>query len=147
MTCQQLIEAMAAKGYWTSPGGKTPAATLYSAMLREITAKGAAVAFRRLIEASSPETTPSYLIIDVWQWRRWCEPFVWIGLDALTIYLMANVVRFPQLAERLVGGNVQHFLNEHAARCLGDLTVALTGLALAVRLMWFLYRRRRFLRV
>jgi hypothetical protein len=25
MTCQELIEAMAAKGYWTSPGGKTPA--------------------------------------------------------------------------------------------------------------------------
>jgi len=30
---------MAAKGYWTSPGGKTPAATLYSAILREITTK------------------------------------------------------------------------------------------------------------
>jgi hypothetical protein len=31
---------MAAKGYWTSPGGKTPDATLYAAILREITAKG-----------------------------------------------------------------------------------------------------------
>ena len=28
------------KGYWTSPGGKTPAATLYSALLREVTTKG-----------------------------------------------------------------------------------------------------------
>jgi hypothetical protein len=45
MKCQELIAAMAAKGYWTSPGGKTPAATLYSAMLREITAKGAASRF------------------------------------------------------------------------------------------------------
>ena len=25
MTCQEMIAAMAAKGYWTSPGGKTPA--------------------------------------------------------------------------------------------------------------------------
>lgn len=41
MTCQELIAEMAAKGYWISPGGKTPAATLYSAMLREITSKGA----------------------------------------------------------------------------------------------------------
>ena len=41
MTCQEMIAVMAAKGYWTSPGGKTPAATLYSAMLREITSKGA----------------------------------------------------------------------------------------------------------
>jgi len=40
MTCPELIEAMAAKGYWKSPGGKTPAATLYSAILREITTKG-----------------------------------------------------------------------------------------------------------
>jgi HB1, ASXL, restriction endonuclease HTH domain len=35
MTCGEMIAAMAAKGYWTSPGGKTPAATLYSAILRE----------------------------------------------------------------------------------------------------------------
>jgi len=27
-------------GYWTSPGGKTPHATLYSAILREINLKG-----------------------------------------------------------------------------------------------------------
>jgi hypothetical protein len=36
MTTQQMIEEMAEKKYWTSPGGKTPAATLYSAILREI---------------------------------------------------------------------------------------------------------------
>jgi hypothetical protein len=40
MTCPEMIDAMAAKGYWTSPGGKTPAATLYSALLRELTTKG-----------------------------------------------------------------------------------------------------------
>jgi hypothetical protein len=45
MNCQEMIAAMAAKGYWTSPGGKTPAATLYSALLREITVKGTASRF------------------------------------------------------------------------------------------------------
>jgi hypothetical protein len=45
MTCQELIAAMAAKGYWTSPGGQTPAATLYSAILRELTTKGAEARF------------------------------------------------------------------------------------------------------
>ena len=40
MSTQALIEAMAAKGYWTSPGGQTPAATLYSVILRETTTKG-----------------------------------------------------------------------------------------------------------
>jgi hypothetical protein len=45
LTCQEMIAAMAAKGYWTSPGGKTPAATLYSAILREVTTKGADARF------------------------------------------------------------------------------------------------------
>src|SRR5258707_613741 len=36
MTTKEMIEAMAAKKYWTSPGGKTPSATLYSAILREL---------------------------------------------------------------------------------------------------------------
>ena len=30
MGCTEMIEAMAKKGYWKSPGGKTPAATLYT---------------------------------------------------------------------------------------------------------------------
>jgi len=40
MTCPEMIEAMTAKNYWASPKGLTPAATLYSAILREISAKG-----------------------------------------------------------------------------------------------------------
>jgi HB1, ASXL, restriction endonuclease HTH domain len=39
MTCQEMIQAMAQKGYWTSPGGKTTTATLYSAILRELQTK------------------------------------------------------------------------------------------------------------
>ena len=40
MNCKTLIETMGAKGLWTSPGWKTPQATLYSAILREIAVKG-----------------------------------------------------------------------------------------------------------
>jgi HB1, ASXL, restriction endonuclease HTH domain len=40
MTTKEMIDAMAANRYWTSPGGKTPASTLYSAILREINLKG-----------------------------------------------------------------------------------------------------------
>jgi hypothetical protein len=45
LNCQEMIAAMAAKGYWTSPGGKTPAATLYSAILRELATKGPSARF------------------------------------------------------------------------------------------------------
>lgn len=38
LNTKEMIEAMEAKGYWTSPGGKTPHATLYSAILRDLAA-------------------------------------------------------------------------------------------------------------
>lgn len=47
LNTKQMVEAMAAKGYWTSPGGKTPHATLYSAILREITTKGNESRFKK----------------------------------------------------------------------------------------------------
>jgi HB1, ASXL, restriction endonuclease HTH domain len=47
MTCQELIAAMAARGYWTSPGGKTPASTLYAALAREIHTKKDQARFRK----------------------------------------------------------------------------------------------------
>ena len=47
MTCQEMIDSMAAKGYWASPKGATPAATLYSAILREMNTKGSAARFRK----------------------------------------------------------------------------------------------------
>jgi hypothetical protein len=47
MTCKEMIEAMTAKGYWTSAEGKTPANTLYSAILREIKIKGVGARFKK----------------------------------------------------------------------------------------------------
>ena len=40
MNCKAMVEAMSQQGLWTSPGGKTPEATLYASILREINAKG-----------------------------------------------------------------------------------------------------------
>jgi hypothetical protein len=47
MRCTELIAAMAEKGYWTSPGGKTPSGTLYSAILRELNTKKDQARFRK----------------------------------------------------------------------------------------------------
>jgi short subunit dehydrogenase-like uncharacterized protein len=48
MNCQELIASMTEKGLWTSPGGLTPHATLYSAILRELKAKGGESRFRKI---------------------------------------------------------------------------------------------------
>ncbi len=47
LNAKQMIDAMAAQGLWTSPGGKTPHATLYSAILREIGTKGKEARFKK----------------------------------------------------------------------------------------------------
>src|SRR5262245_33926252 len=47
MSCRELVGAMAAKGYWSSPAGRTPAATLYAALLRELSAKGGHARFKK----------------------------------------------------------------------------------------------------
>ena len=47
MRAKEMITAMEAKKLWTSPGGKTPEATLYAAIIREIAAKGTAARFKK----------------------------------------------------------------------------------------------------
>ncbi len=48
LNTKEMVEKMSAKGYWSSPGGKTPHATLYSAILREIQNKGKDARFRKV---------------------------------------------------------------------------------------------------
>ena len=47
MRAKEMIAAMETKGLWRSPGGKTPEATLYAAIIREIAAKGTAARFKK----------------------------------------------------------------------------------------------------
>lgn len=48
MTSIELVMAMDERGLWSSPKGKTPAATLYAAMLREVAAKGKDARFTKV---------------------------------------------------------------------------------------------------
>lgn len=86
-------------------------------------------------------------VIDVWKLQRWCQPFVWVGMNPITIYLAANIISFSKVSERFVGGDVKAFFDEHVAKGFGQLVVASGGLVLAVLLCRFLYRRGIFLRV
>jgi predicted acyltransferase len=83
-----------------------------------------------------------HLLTDVLHWRAWARPFVWIGMNAITIYLVTGVVNFRRLADRFVGGDVAVWLGRYA-----ELTRSAVALALALWLCWFLYRRRIFLRL
>ncbi len=89
-----------------------------------------------------------YLIVDVWKKQWWCQPFVWIGMNSITIYLAKNFLGgYTKLSARLVGGDVKTFLDDHVTKGFGDLVVAVVGLLIAIWLVRFLYQRKIFLRL
>ena len=88
-----------------------------------------------------------YWIVEVAGWRRWATPFIWIGLNPITIYFAGNVIDWPKLAARFAGGEVQKWLNESVHVALGDLVIGLVGVSFCFLLAWFLHRRRIYLRL
>ena len=47
MNCQAMLEVILAKGCWSTQG-RTPAATIYSALIREIAGKGKQARFKKV---------------------------------------------------------------------------------------------------
>jgi len=89
-----------------------------------------------------------YLVVDVWRARTWCQPFVWMGMNSITVYLVAEIIGgFNSVAMRLVGGNVSLFFDTHVAKGFGSLVTSLVGLGLAFWFVRFLYQRKIFIRL
>jgi predicted acyltransferase len=89
-----------------------------------------------------------YLIVDIWRARTWCQPFVWMGMNSITVYLVAEIIGgFRSVAVRLVGGDIRLFFDAHVAQGFGDLVVSLVGLGLAFWFVRFLYQRKVFIRL
>ena len=74
-----------------------------------------------------------HLIIEARDFRRWATPFVWIGLNPITVYLAANIVNFNQLADRFTGPKP-------------GLLHALVAIGFGVLLAWWLNRNRIYIR-
>jgi predicted acyltransferase len=88
-----------------------------------------------------------YLVVDMLQWQKWCQPFVWMGMNSITIYMADNILGgFGKLAERFAGGDISAWLNDRLIGS-GDLLVALVDMALTFWFVHFLYRRKIFLRL
>src|SRR5438552_8065058 len=88
-----------------------------------------------------------YLLIDVWKYQNWCQPFVWIGMNSITVYMASNIINFDRLGLRFAGGDVKKFFDTTVTTGFGDLVVALVGLGLGILLCHFLYRKKIFLRL
>jgi len=82
-----------------------------------------------------------YQVVDIWKYQKWVQPFVWIGVNPITIYMAVNLIDFGQIAQRLVGGDINHYCGAY-----GHLVINVTGLMLELWFLHFLYRRKIFLR-
>jgi predicted acyltransferase len=87
-----------------------------------------------------------YHVIDIKNHRDWCRPFVWIGMNAITIYLIAHFVKLVPIAKCFVGGEIHSGL-ENMHHGLGDLITALLALGFSLLICRFLFQRKIFLRV
>lgn len=89
-----------------------------------------------------------YWMVDVMKWETWCQPFVWMGMNSITIYVTSNVIGgFRKLAGRFVGGDIKAYFETNLGYGAGDLLVAIFGLLLAFWFVNFLFRRKLFLRI
>jgi len=76
-----------------------------------------------------------YWLVEIQGWRRWTAPWVWIGMNPITLYLLAGIVSFGSLGQRLTGPSTAAWVPP------------LVAFALILLVARFFYRRQVFLRV
>jgi len=86
-------------------------------------------------------------VVDVWGVKRWSTVFLWIGANAITLYMINDLMSFGQVAARIAGGDFGRLLDRALTPGTGALVVNGLSVALAVAFAGFLYRRKIFVRV
>jgi predicted acyltransferase len=82
-----------------------------------------------------------YLVVDVWRLRAWAFPFIVIGSNSILIYMAPHFIDYGRTTHALFGGLLNHTGQYEAL--LGAMAVVLVKWLL----LYFLYRKRIFLRV
>lgn len=94
-----------------------------------------------------------YWLIDIKGYRRWAKPFEVFGLNAITLYIVADLIASLLGLIKLGGGEpVGSWIYEHvfaswASPVNASLAFAICFVLVCLGLMWILYRRRIFLKV
>ncbi|MBI9017936.1 MAG: DUF5009 domain-containing protein [Phycisphaerae bacterium] len=83
-----------------------------------------------------------YLVIDVIGLRRWAFPFVLIGLNPITIYMGARFINFEYTTDFFFAG-LAHKIGGNWCHC----SWAFCYLLIEILFLYFLYRKKVFLRV
>jgi predicted acyltransferase len=93
-----------------------------------------------------------YWIIDIKGYRRWARPFEVFGLNAIALYVVADLIAVA-LGTIKVGGDTlggwiyNHVFASWASPVNASLAFAICFVLLCLLLMWILYNRKIFLKV
>ena len=83
-----------------------------------------------------------YIVVDGLQWRRTFIPFIWIGMNPITLYLLDNIINYQELKTTLFGGP---FADAFGA--WREVVLACGVVVINLAVAWFLYSRKIFLKV
>jgi predicted acyltransferase len=83
-----------------------------------------------------------YLIIDIWQLKKWTFFFVVIGMNPITIYLVGRIVNFRS-ATRFFFGGIASMLPETWAQLVEGVGIVTVGWVF----LYILYKKKMFLKV
>ena len=82
-----------------------------------------------------------YLVIDVWGFRLWAYGFVVIGMNAISVYMATHLFNFNIIGDIFLKG---------ASRWLGDwhgFTRAVAGVLVIWLILWWMYRKKSFIKI
>lgn len=83
-----------------------------------------------------------HLIIDVLKFDFWARPFVWIGANAITLYMLNNFIWYGSIVERVTEQSWIAARLSHP-----ELTVSVLATFVPVWIAWVMYRNKAFIRV
>lgn len=83
-----------------------------------------------------------YFVIEMMGLKIWAMPFVWIGMNPITIYLAHEIIDFENLAHRLAGGELKTAFGD-----FGELLIFALVLFFSLCFVKYLYRKQLFLKV
>jgi predicted acyltransferase len=84
-----------------------------------------------------------YLVIDVWGFKKWTFPFVVIGLNSITVYMLnSGILNFEEMGKYFFGGIAAHCSEA------GQAVILSIGAILCMwTVLYILYRNKIFLKV
>jgi predicted acyltransferase len=92
-----------------------------------------------------------YWLIDIKGYRRWAKPFEIFGLNAIALYVVADVLAVLlgtlKVGGEPLGGRIYGFFAALASPINASLMFAICFVLVCLALMWILYRRKIFLKV